>query len=336
AVLCQINQSFVVKHNKQFKQTLNARRFWFALKFVLPSNAESEPVRFGLLNWALCNKRSSEYKMSETTSTVFKILSSLTSTKASVKYISIGVFLLLSWSKVSLLIAKFNVPTEQKNLIVLFVSLGLGSLIGELIYKIINGIWSKYQNSRKQSRERLEKENFNTELLVRFKKVYPYFDYETKRLFYRLSKGERCLEWGYDEVDVPLKNGYVCKVANIDRERDIFRIHPALISYVVKEWAKEVELQLNNFRNDVSPYKETFLKLMATEKDQCGDSIDREVIEFVNNHRAIFQIEADDHEGFYITTYEPYVSECEKQLNIALLEEKHVLKRRIVMEKTVA
>ncbi|ODZ54684.1 hypothetical protein [Vibrio parahaemolyticus] len=40
-------------HNKQFKQTLNARRFWFASGLVLPSNAESEPVRFGLLNWAL-------------------------------------------------------------------------------------------------------------------------------------------------------------------------------------------------------------------------------------------------------------------------------------------
>jgi hypothetical protein len=40
-------------HNKQFKQTLNAQHFWFALSFVLPSNAEGEPVRFGLLNWAL-------------------------------------------------------------------------------------------------------------------------------------------------------------------------------------------------------------------------------------------------------------------------------------------
>ncbi len=43
----------VNSHNKQFKQTLNARRFWFASGLVLPSNAESEPVRFGLLNWAL-------------------------------------------------------------------------------------------------------------------------------------------------------------------------------------------------------------------------------------------------------------------------------------------
>ncbi len=33
-VLCQINQSFVVKHNKQFKQTLNAWHFWFASGFV--------------------------------------------------------------------------------------------------------------------------------------------------------------------------------------------------------------------------------------------------------------------------------------------------------------
>lgn len=39
--------------NKQFKQTLNAWHFWFALAFVLPSNAESKSVRFGLLNWAL-------------------------------------------------------------------------------------------------------------------------------------------------------------------------------------------------------------------------------------------------------------------------------------------
>ena len=53
AVLCQINQSFVVKHNKQFKQTLNAQHFWFASSLVLPCNAESEPGRFGLLNWAL-------------------------------------------------------------------------------------------------------------------------------------------------------------------------------------------------------------------------------------------------------------------------------------------
>ncbi len=46
--LMQVNS-----HNKQFKQTLNAQHFWFALGLALPSNAGSELGRFGLLNWAL-------------------------------------------------------------------------------------------------------------------------------------------------------------------------------------------------------------------------------------------------------------------------------------------
>ncbi len=56
---------FGTQTNKQFKQTLNAQHFWFALGSVLPSNAESEPVRFGLLNWALVsiNQKSLKSKL---------------------------------------------------------------------------------------------------------------------------------------------------------------------------------------------------------------------------------------------------------------------------------
>ena len=58
--ICSIWLMQVNSHNKQFKQTLNARRFWFASGLVLPSNAEGEPGRFGLLNWALCDKENHE------------------------------------------------------------------------------------------------------------------------------------------------------------------------------------------------------------------------------------------------------------------------------------
>ncbi|EOB6680476.1 hypothetical protein ACHELU_004504 [Vibrio vulnificus] len=35
AVLSQVNQSFVVKHNKQFKQIHNAWQFWFESTLVI-------------------------------------------------------------------------------------------------------------------------------------------------------------------------------------------------------------------------------------------------------------------------------------------------------------
>ncbi|TOG38357.1 DUF3265 domain-containing protein [Vibrio parahaemolyticus] len=36
-----MNQSFVVKHNKQFKQIRNAWQFWFAVSFVFMAQCVS-------------------------------------------------------------------------------------------------------------------------------------------------------------------------------------------------------------------------------------------------------------------------------------------------------
>ncbi|MFD1878892.1 hypothetical protein ACFSF3_19020 [Vibrio chagasii] len=64
--------------------------------------------------------------MSESAATIIKILSALTSPKASIKYLSVGIFMLIAWGSIQSVVDNYGVPSEHRSIIALFIGLGAG------------------------------------------------------------------------------------------------------------------------------------------------------------------------------------------------------------------
>lgn len=285
--------------------------------------------------------------MSESVATVIKILSSLTSPKASVKYISVGIFMLLTWKFISKSVDVYGIPNEQKSVIVLFIGLGLGSLIGHFIYVIFDFYFSKYKASKEETAKKLAiklaeeerqkvEESSNIEILDRFKKVYPHYDYWTTKVLRELSVKDRCLEWGSDDVDVPKRNGYIQKVVNIDGGKDIYKLHPALTDFVTNEWSVEVNTSMSDFFDDFSANKQALLKLLEFGNRDLDGPLEVNYINISRYYKQIFNIEVEDETGFYISLEQPYHDLICEKLKVELSDETYILKSRICLKEDVA
>jgi hypothetical protein len=285
--------------------------------------------------------------MSESAVTVIKILSSLTSPKASVKYIAVGVFMLLAWKYLNSVVEIYGVPSEHRSVIVLFIGLGLGSLIGHFVYSIINFLWSKYETSRldvlkqldvqKAEKEAEKEQNIaNNILLENFKKVYPHYNRWTKQVIRNLSLKESDLKSECEEVTVPTNNGYILKVANIDREQDIYKLHPVLTDFVSIEWRSEVDGNTKGFFDNYDDHKQELIKLLELKNRNDETQVSLSAINVVGHHRGIFDIEAEDDVGFYISVDQPYYDFICDKLDVELADETYILKARITEAKDVA
>ncbi|EJQ9992379.1 hypothetical protein [Vibrio campbellii] len=285
--------------------------------------------------------------MSESAATIIKILSALTSPKASIKYLSVGIFMLIAWGSIQSVVDNYGVPSEHRSIIALFIGLGAGSLIGHSIYLLVSFFFSLYQKGKKHKqdtkdkalKEKKEKEaklKSEKELLSNLEKSYPYYDYWMKDVLRKLSERDMGLEWSDYYVKVLVGNGYIQKVLNIDNEKNIYKIHPSLKSFVQSDWESEIESTLAEFYRDYSEPHQLLIKLLEFRNQNADFSLSEECIGLARLHRAIFDIEQENENGMYISVASPYYSRIEQKLSVELSDETYVDKARISVSENVA
>ncbi|WP_332406643.1 hypothetical protein [Vibrio metschnikovii] len=264
------------------------------------------------------------------------------------KYISVGIFMLLAWKYIDSVVDVSSVPAEHRSVIVLLIGLGLGSLVGHFVYAIVNMLWSKHEASRSERLKQLEaakaKEKAeeelsieNARLLEEFKKIYPYYDRWTKKVIRTLSQQESTFEWGSDDVDIPKQNGYILKVVNIDRERDIYKLHSALTEFVSNEWKSETDRLTKDFFDNYNDDKRELIKLLDCKNRDDQTQVSLNAINVATKYRGIFNVEEDDNDdGFYISVEQPYFDDICEKLRVELADETYVLKARITESREVA
>ncbi|NRD73023.1 hypothetical protein HQQ94_07170 [Shewanella sp. VB17] len=274
--------------------------------------------------------------MSESVTTIIKVLSSLTSPKASVKYISVGIFMLLTWKYISKIVDITGISSEQKSVVVLFIGLGLGSLIGHLMYLGFDYCYSKHKKSKEKKAKLKIEESESKKTLDEFKKVYLHYDHWTKKILRDLSNKELCIEWERYGLDAPKENGYIQKVLNVDSSKDIYKLHPALTSFVSNEWSDEVKANMGQLFDDFSENKKSLVKLLEFKNRGQEGPLAVDAIDVARNHQYIFNIEVEDEDGFYITLEQPYHDLICEKLNVELADETYILKSRIILMENVA
>jgi hypothetical protein len=129
--------------------------------------------------------------VSETASTIVKLLSTLTSPKACVKYIAVAVFIVLSWQYLNDLLLKFGVPEEHINIVVLLLGVGIGALIGHVLSFVGASLWNSIQNKREYRRaekakalalavKKTKDEAENRILIERYERSFTHFHWDQK------------------------------------------------------------------------------------------------------------------------------------------------------------
>lgn len=273
--------------------------------------------------------------MSETAGTVIKLLSALTSPKASVKYISVGIFLVLSWKYLDNTLVSLGAPKEHHGLIVLLIGLGLGSLIGQVIYVAVFSIWEKIETSLKEKKEKYKRDELekahkrlvdqkNEEFLEGFKKAFEHFPYWKRDALRLLIDKEQRMEWSLVYVDSLRTNNYILRTTNIDSDSDLYKIHPAIRDYVEVEWKAEIDSNMAEFFENITPEKSELIEVMKFTEEGFKGPISQACADLVNPLHPCFTREAEDEIGFYISFRNPYCSLFNEKTGVEFLDEVYI------------
>ncbi len=261
--------------------------------------------------------------MSETAGTIIKLLSALTSPKASVKYISVGLFLLLSWKYLDSILMDLGAPKDHHSLILLLIGLGVGSLIGQLIYTVISYVWIKIEkysaeNKEQERRRRIKEQEIKLQekkdgdFLELFRKAYKHFPYWKRDALRNLLSQEQRLESNLEYIHSLKQNSYIKKTVNIDRETDLYTINPIIADHVKEQWENEISENMKSFFEYMPPEHEELLKIMESSDEEYEGPVSKGLVDYIKPLHYCFEIEEDD-DGFHISFRKPYFDLFEKE-----------------------
>lgn len=255
--------------------------------------------------------------MNESSSAILKIITALTSPKASIKFISIAVSLIVSWRFFSDVLSTLQVPEEHRGIAFLFISMGVGALVGELIYSLLriayNGTLGKYREAKEYRKLRQKQAEQEQVLIKEFTVTYKNFDKDTKRLLCCLSEEVKCLCDSYDcgnNVAALIENGYINKISMVNEWSSVYELHPVLVKYIKGHIPGEIEGEFAKFELDCTREKDDFLMLISGEisvEDVLSKTSD--MISFCKKHSEIidysshYKDKKDDDFSNYLAGY---------------------------------
>jgi len=140
--------------------------------------------------------------VSETASTIIKLLSALTSPKACIRYIAVAVFIVLSWQYLNELLIELGLPEEQLSIVVLLIGVGIGSLIGQTLTFLGTKIWDsiyKAIQTKKTDKAKVlalaekqaQEEANNRRLIQRYENSLSHLNWDQKEKLRELTLRER-------------------------------------------------------------------------------------------------------------------------------------------------
>lgn len=241
--------------------------------------------------------------MSDTSGTILKIIASIASPKAAVKFISIAIFLSLSWSYLNSAIESLGAPSEHKSLVMLFLALGVGSLIGELInylgVAIHRHTLGKYLKAKEERLTELEKIKRCEKILTHFKLTYKHFSFSTKEVLWDLSVEPQSI-WDDSESNFPfrslLDNGYIKQISNLNEHEGLYKLHPDIAEYLRGNIEKEVGEVVDCFLNKNRENKNILVKTI-TSRDYLPKLTYSEFSEISRNASPVILFSVDyDHD----------------------------------------
>ena len=287
--------------------------------------------------------------MSETTGTIIKLLAALTSPKACVKYITVAAVLFISWKYLEPFISTTKISKEQLSIIILFLGVGVGSLIGQGVSWGACTIWSKYELRKntalnlKQKKEaadkkRIEKERSDSLLLAKIQKSFEHLHFEQKGTLRKLTLQNEKLDISDSGNSALDKNGYIQLLVHVMGTDYLAQINPIISKFIKDQWVEEVELKVKEFLEN-NEYAKVLLELLDENNQEAEFPVSKEVLKSTFAYSQCIRGDVDEgenSEGYWIWFEDYMLDEFEKQTGKTFVDETFIPQERIIEHEAKA
>ena len=279
--------------------------------------------------------------MSETATTIIKLLSALTSPKAAVKYISVAAFIVVSWKYLSELAKSFGTPDENISIVVLLAGVGLGSIVGEITIWIGEWVWESIRkdlDAKKIAKQAIEenaenvrrKSKENEAILNRYTESFSHLDWESKEKLRELTLRDITLDFSSFAFKALLENKYIKLVSQISNKTYVVKLNPILAEVTKDIWKKEIESHVDDYFIEMTPEKRRVLELMEVRVIDDDSIIDFDIKSTISPYYSCIRREAENEEGFGLCFRSYYLDEFSKRTGKEYQDETWIGKNRIV------
>lgn len=287
--------------------------------------------------------------MSETAGTIIKLLAALTSPKACVKYITVALFLFVSWKYLEPVISQTKISSEQLSIIILLLGVGAGSLVGHLLSYIFEEVWESQKAKKsaklkeKEDKKRLEesrmkKEREESRLLERIKTSFEHLYFEQKKTLRQLTLSNKTLEMTELGNSALESNGYIEKLVHVKQATHLVQINPIIKEFVEAQWAAEKESRVSDFiENDAR--SEKLLTYLEKGNSDTDSEVDYSLLKDLSEYSGCIKGVQDDREaseGFWIYFDDHLLDVFEKKTGKSYLDEVFISINRITEQEATA
>lgn len=278
--------------------------------------------------------------MSETATTIIKLLSALTSPKAAVKYISVAVFIVVSWKYISELAKSLGTPEENISIVVLLAGVGFGSIagqivtwLGELFWNFVNGKLEAAKLAKQAIEEKaandLKLANENKRLLQKYTESFPHLGWEPKEKLRELTLRDITLDFSNMAFKALLENKYINVVSQISNTTYLVRLNPIVVEVTKTTWEQEIKENVDDYFREMTPEKQKVLGLMECREEDDDSVIDFDIKSTVSPYYSCIRREAEDENGFWLCFRSYYLDEFAKRTGKEYQDESWIDKSRI-------
>lgn len=278
--------------------------------------------------------------MSETATTIIKLLSALTSPKAAVKYISVAVFIVVSWKCFSELAKSLGTPEKNISIVVLLAGVGFGSIagqiftwIGEFSWNFINGKLEAAKLAKQAIEEKsandLKRAKENERLLQKYTESFPHLGWEQKEKLREMTLRDITLDFSNMLFKALLENKYVNVISQISNMTYLVRLNPVIAEVTKTTWEQEIKENVDDYFRNMTPEKQKILELMEFREEDDDSVIEFDIKSTVSPYYSCIRREAEDENGFWLCFRSYYLNEFAKRTGKEYQDESWIDKSRI-------
>lgn len=243
--------------------------------------------------------------MSDTATTLIKITSALTSPQACIKYISIGLFILITLVWVEPALVDLKLSKDRLTISLSFIGVGTGALIGHILSLLYEKLSKKYKISVDEKKAKEDekknadlalanKKKSNEIILENIKDSFSHLSYNQKQVL-RLLTLNQCTFILTDKDIHPLTtNQFILKKVHIKDSTYLFKINPAIEDLIKAQWETEIKENVDQFLSNDNSTEILELLKTSNQEDQSA-IISSKVLDTLNNYTTPIRGDYDSH-----------------------------------------
>jgi hypothetical protein len=239
--------------------------------------------------------------MSESVSTISKIISTLVSPKVYLKYIFVALALVISWRYFSNQDLMSVVGPEHKGIVLLLLSLGFGSLFADIVYYLFNVLRNKSLCKIQKQKAKAEKDLEIETLIKTFELTYYHLSDGQVNFLERLLDDTGTMYLNSDEHKTLLENHYVIDIQKVTANEVVVALNPFIKDHIIKQRNQLTESMVEDFLGSGLENAEILLKHLENPENPKKEKINLSYLNDITKSPICIEAEiSEKQDGFHV------------------------------------